>query len=738
MTDDRAVRSAYLAQLRRLLPPCEPWERWLQDSGELPPDYDALPACAELPDPLARELGAAAGGHARLGETAEWPARREALLRLFQRWVLGTVPPAPALLHATTLAEQRREGATLREVQLALAPAAGTPPDQQATLWVELMIPAGPGPFPVFMTQHNHRGWALIAVRRGYIGCLYAGSDSRDETDGLAARFPGYDWSRLTRRAWAASRCVDYLATVPEADGSRIVLAGHSRNGKQALIASALDERFAAVISSSSGAGGSMAARFHNERQLAEGIESLTRTFPDWLHPRLRFFAGREDRLPVDFHQLVALSAPRSCLLSTALNDSVESTWGTQRTYDAARDVYRFLDAEERLSLIWRSGGHETAATVIERYLDWCDTQLGRARYALPLRYVYPSRRAEPRAGAGPPAAAVAVSGGDLAAWEHQRRAVRAGVLRLLGDAPPGAGGAEGQRSRPRPHVPALLGRGTAVEGIERDDVPFGEYLDGDVYVAARLREPGHRAPAVIWVHPLSCPLGYVASYRRGDHLHHALARAGFVAFCYDQIGCGRRIEEAELFAARHPHWSLLGKMVRDCRAAVAAACALPYVDPSRVWLLGYDLGALVALHAAALDERVHGLVLAAAPPSLRGSALPHTGTPPHLARDYHLLPQPAAGAGDDQDLPYDVPHLLASVAPRPALVLSPQLDWQAPIERVTAAVATARAVYALYGAAGDLQQLSPEAFAHFGPEHQALAIGWLQQRSAADLSAAS
>jgi hypothetical protein len=53
-------------------------------------------------------------------------------------------------------------------------------------------------------------------------------------------------------------------------------------------------------------------------------------------------------------------------------------------------------------------------------------------------------------------------------------------------------------------------------------------------------------------------------------------------------------------------------------------------------------------------------------------------------------------------------------------------------------AVAAARAVDALYDAAGCQHQLSPEAFAHFGPEHQALALGWLKQRSAADDLAAS
>ncbi|MCL6431854.1 MAG: Eco57I restriction-modification methylase domain-containing protein, partial [Anaerolineae bacterium] len=103
----------------------------------------------------------------------------------------------------------------------------------------------------------------------------------------------------------------DYLGTVPQADRLRIALTGHSRNGKQSLIAAALDERIALVISSSSGAGGAMPARYFSEQHLGEGIELLTRRFPDWFHPRLRFFVGREDRLPVDLHELVALK--RAC-----------------------------------------------------------------------------------------------------------------------------------------------------------------------------------------------------------------------------------------------------------------------------------------------------------------------------------------------------------------------------------------------------------------------------------------
>jgi hypothetical protein len=48
-------------------------------------------------------------------------------------------------------------------------------PDNQAKLTVELMIPPGKGPFPVFLTQWNHRECAQVDVRREYTGCVYAG-----------------------------------------------------------------------------------------------------------------------------------------------------------------------------------------------------------------------------------------------------------------------------------------------------------------------------------------------------------------------------------------------------------------------------------------------------------------------------------------------------------------------------------------------------------------------------------
>jgi dienelactone hydrolase len=744
-----ARRQAFLDQLRRILPPSPPWEAWLEKTGELPPDFDSLPSIAGLPDPLLRQVD---GCLVPVNDAQEWAEQRQALKALLHHWLLGTVPPPPEDLQATVVHERPGAGATMREVELTFGPA------RQATLRLELLVPDGPGPFPVFLTQYSHRGWALIALRRGYLCCLYAGCDSYDDTDTFLDAYPGYDWSRLTRRAWAASRCIDFLATVPQADVARVVLTGHSRNGKQSLIASALDERVAAVISSSSGAGGSMAARFDSEQHFGEGIELLTRVFPDWFHPRLRFFVGREQKLPVDLHELVALSAPRPCLLSIALNDGVESTWAMQQTYLSVRRVYRLLEAEERLRTLWRPGAHETDPTLIERYLDWSDAQLRSgapaqgSQRAFPERFIHPwdweawrevSREQVPvtefpRNGLDDVLVLDDRSAvRSIVDWDRKREQVRAKVQWMLGEPLPAVVNPGGRYGSEPPHVATLLGRGSPGEGLEKAQVNFGEYINGDVYLAAGLRETGRQVPAVLWLHPFSFPTGYVASYRRNraapgaGEIYRALALQGFAVFCFDQIGCGRRVAEAEGFYDRYPHGSLLGKMVRDAQAALDALARLEYVDAGQIWGVGYGLGSLVGLHLGASDGRLAGFASICGPPPFRLDTLARgTGGIRRWSHLHVLLPRLGFWVGEEDRVPYDVHHLLACFAPRPLLVISPQLDREARLEDVTRAVEAAQQVYELYGAAGHLEQLAPEDYNHFGPAIQAPVIEWLRRVS--------
>ena len=91
------------------------------------------------------------------------------------------------------------------------------------------------------------------------------------------------------------------------------------------------------------------------------------------------------------------------------------------------------------------------------------------------------------------------------------------------------------------------------------------------------------------------------------------------------------------------------------------------------------------------------------------------------------LLPRLGFFAGEEERIPYDIHLLLGCLAPRPVLVVSPQLDREANIEDITSSISQARLVYHLYDASLRLQQISPETYNQFGPEIQDLVIGWLK-----------
>ena len=715
-----------LAAMLRLFPKSEPWEAWLKRTGELPPNFDALSDQAFLPDPLRFSDGSTV-------RREDWPRRRQELLTLFQRYVFGTIPPSPGNVRAAHVRSREESGAIVDEVLLEFGP------DFRAKLRMELLIPRGrTGPFPVFLTQDNHRGWALVAVSRGYVACVYAGADSRDDTGPWVEVWPEYDWTKLARRAWAASRCVDFLHQLPVVDTNRIALTGHSRNGKVALIAAALDRRVNAVISSSSGAGGACSYRFFSEAEFGEGIELITRTFPDWLHPRLRFFAGRESKLPVDQHELIASIAPRPCLISTALNDAVESVWAVEQTYYSARRVYQLLGEGEELNLRYRPGGHETRAEDIENYLDWLDTVFGRGQYPFPDVAVFPryddwkrwsGEKIDPKEYPtnGPGSLLIGVGGkpiSSLEEWAQKRESIRQRILWGLGEAPPFAQSGPRKYGAEVNHVAANLGRASLPPGVQKTSITFGNYVAGDLYLATNAAGSAENRPVVIWLHPISVSHGYVPGYRRGEPPHIALARSGLAVFAFDQIGNGSRINEVRNFYGRYAKWSLLGKMVEDALAAVEALQTTEHIDPRRIWMLGYGPGAMVALHAAALDQRIAGVV------SVAGFTPMRTDRPEKssggIARWSGWLPlQPRLGAfiGHENRIPYDYDEVLALVAPRPALIFAPQIDYHSDLDDLRRCVAEGAKVYGQFGAAESLGYTELQDYHRFSPEVQKIVV---------------
>ena len=180
--------------------------------------------------------------------------------------------------------------------------------------------------------------------------------------------------------AFTLQTVVDHLLTVPQVDKARIAITGYSRAGKMALIAAALDERIAAVVAGSTGVGGVTPWRLSGEYGMGEGVESTTRSFPIWFHPRLRFFSGKEDRLPVDGNLIVAMVAPRAILIQYGLNDEVTNTWSHEQAYYSARKVFSLLRQPDRIGLLRVPGFH--GSNDVEASLDWLDIQFGRSTAA--------------------------------------------------------------------------------------------------------------------------------------------------------------------------------------------------------------------------------------------------------------------------------------------------------------------------------------------------------------------
>jgi dienelactone hydrolase len=747
-------RRAYLQWMQRLLPDVPEWTAWQQKTGELPPDFDQLPRSNLLPDPL-RFFD----GRPVKNTPADWEARRNEIKQLFEKYVTGTFPGKPTIVRVVLLSETKEKGYLVRNVRIEFGP------QEKGTVRVRLVIPDGaPGEkFPV-MISPSLQGWSSALIRRGYISAGYAGNDFMDDAAPLKDLYPDHDFATLPRRAWLAGIVTDYLATLPQVDMERIAINGYSRDGKMALIAAAFDERITAVIAGSTGVGGVVPWRFAGERGGGEGIESTTRMFPSWFVPRLRYFSGREDYLPVDANLFLALIAPRAALLEWGYNDQVANGWAMEQAYRSAQKVYERLGQPDRMGMLSVPGFH--GSNDLEACIDWLDRQFGRSSKPWVNRFIFPwnfdqwlSSSGEkvtlPGSSGQNPSAPLAESKAD---WDKKAAGLRTSVGWMLGETPPLlavspddmpvrrrlapmygpteiAKGHIGNPGQLAPDVPAwvIAAGGQSYgwpapekDGVDSRRIRFGG-VTGDLYYPAGTPE-GKKLPAVIWLHGFHYPLGYMWVYRSDLHPVLALVKAGYAVLAYDQTGFGTRWNEAEHFYDRFPHWSRMGKMIEDLHAAVDVLQKDSLVDAGHISVYGFTMGGTLGLYAAALDERISGVV------AICGFTPMRTDTPDKVMSGmtryshlYGLIPRLGLFAGKESQLPYDFDDLIALIAPRPVLIVQPQKDRDADPEEVRAAVSRAQKIYTFSGAEKKLELQEPDDYGRLTNATQDRVIQWMR-----------
>lgn len=738
-------RRRYLKQLLEILPHSttneltgrinavdKDWEAWVARTGELPPDFDSMPSVAELPNPLLLRNAEKARF---IGKIDEWKQQRQQLRQDFEHWVYGRMPPAPDNLRAIITDTHSEDRVKVREVRLEFGP------DHRAFLHVYLFIPEGEGPFPVFLTnQPRDNGWIYPAVRRGYIGCTYNATDPRfgvaDDSDKFIDVYPDYDFACIARWAWAGMRVVDYLYTQPEVNKHQIGITGHSRNAKQALLAAAFDERISAVVGSSGTTGECLPWRYTSEIFWGTGsIESITGGPHNthWFHPRLRFFSGREQKLPVDQNMLMALVAPRGLLMYAAYSEHEGNSFGYEQAYRSVRSVYEFLGQEKNLGLHLRYGEHDFVPNHVENYVDFFDTVFSRRVFPRSETWIsgYTFERWSKITGQAidsrqfPQRSSDELIPNTLASWEQRKQVLRTNIRWALGEKPAGLP-FSAVRQLPISedafwiHPPGdnplalLFGRPLTFPNVKSAILPFGDGLRADLYYpeAADGQHKPRKLPILIWLHPYSYATGYS---RWVGPIFDPLLSHGFAVLAFDQLGLGTRVLDARYFYDRYPKWSLMGKMVSDTREAVDAVSRLEMVDASRIYVAGYALGAKVGLLTAALDSRVAGLASVSGFEVLRSST-PQDGTEgvAHYSHLHGLMPRLGAFVGQESRLPFDYDQALALIAPRPVLIVAPTLDRYAPVEHVRRRVESVAAIYRLLGRQSALQLETPVDFNRF------------------------
>ena len=341
-----------------------------------PSDLAELPSIRELPDLFTMADGS------RVTSVEQWLKRRTEIKEIIQYFAYGHLPPRPDIVTAELKANESLErypDAKRLLIRLAIGSKA------KLRLDISIHLPKSKQPSPVIVMP-VHRITELPCLPRvlknGYALIQYKRDDLDPDTPNVVgpaqSAYPDSSWATVAVWAWGAMRILDYLESQREfqVDLDRIVLTGHSRDGKVALLAGALDERFSIVVPNGSGCGG--AGCFRNTDSASESLEQITdpKRFGYWFHPRLRWFAGREDRLPFDQHFLKALVAPRPLLCTEARGDTWANPFGTRRTSIAARDVYSFLDSENKIGLTYREGQHDQKIEDWQTLLDFANWHL--------------------------------------------------------------------------------------------------------------------------------------------------------------------------------------------------------------------------------------------------------------------------------------------------------------------------------------------------------------------------
>jgi dienelactone hydrolase len=461
---------------------------------------------------------------------------------------------------------------------------------------------------------------------------------------------------------WDGMRGLDYLASLPEVDATRLGVTGNSGGGTLTTYISMLDPRVKAA-----------------------SIVTFITSLPEKIAARsLDAGSDPEQDIPgllaagIDHTEFVGMIAPRPVLIGAAVRDFFPIE-GTRQTFSEVQSLYKKLGEPERIKMVEFDHRHMYSQSLREATYAWFDRWLKGVDAVAQEPEIFTEKDATLEC---TPTGQVITSLGGKTVYDFNRARAEE-KLRLLDSRRHSADfhADLAGKIRSRLAVPA-----DATSHVEKT---LATTEVGDLVVEKLLveTEPGISVPTRV-IHrkgsPVRAPAVVYLRDRQGESagppLFASLAEQGRVVAVADVRGFGetwapRDVREQEddyfhprdgrdadfAYAAFFLGRPLLGMRAGDALGVVRYLRTRPDVDPKHVAIVGRGWAGLTALFAASLDSEMSSTAVEGIPASYGALATAQIYGQPA----YFLLP------GVLQD--FDLTDVFAALAPRPLLVLNPQ-----------------------------------------------------------------
>ena len=219
-------------------------------------------------------------------------------------------------------------------------------------------------PDKAFLDHLCRRGYIVIAPDHFVAGHRIPEAGPY-ETGRFHEKHP--EWTAVGKFTYEHSIAIDVLQSLDEVDAERIGAMGHSLGGHGTFFLAAYDERVKAAASN-------CAASFfrHNPKVLHW---SRDHWYVYFKHIRPGLVEGKLP--PIDFHEIIALIAPRAFLDVSALNDGYAPTQ-RQRVLMLTKimQVYELVEAPANFSFFAHGKGHSVPHETRQLIYGFLDSHL--------------------------------------------------------------------------------------------------------------------------------------------------------------------------------------------------------------------------------------------------------------------------------------------------------------------------------------------------------------------------